>query len=560
MKITKFFSKNFTDLKESIKSYPATYVLTLLATFIVVITWDNGFILDKVSFEPCNKTIVFYIGSVLVVWMAEILFNNWIYRAVGYIAGILSGFLFTYMIVPGAGISFEEENFRYIIGFNIALVLMCIYVVFRKKKVNSYKYIQDVFQSIVNYCILYGVLNVGLSIVLAIFIMLVLDGEYATLWFRLQMLLVGLVGVPLCILAVTKKRAHLTTFVINLIKFVLYPITLIAMLVIYIFIGKCLVLQELKIVYIFKCVAVIFALGFPSIIIMHNHVKNKFIKVSTLVATIAFIPFVALQIYTLSVMCKNYGLTYSRYFGIPVLIIEIGVIAFTLFMRKKDMLEVMLIVIAVIAIFTCITPILNYEDAVVSSQLNRIKKAWPKGKEYKQLTKKEKKRFASAYEYIVYSMDAEKKLPDYIRGIDDEHIESVLNEVSAYIEEDEDGNYVSFSIPYHGTSIDVKDYEEISVIDSIYQEANDNEKEYKEYQTLVKHIIEKYGSSAVKELEKDNIRKLNDNTDIYITYLEVSYEEKEDKVEIESYGVEGVKLIKKADTSKEDNKKNKDKK
>jgi hypothetical protein len=229
-------------------------------------------------------------------------------------------------------------------------------------------------------------------------------------------------------------------------------------------------------------------------------------------------------------------------------------------MRKKDMLEVMLIVIAVIAIFTCITPILNYEDAVVLSQLNRIKKAWPKGKEYKQLTKKEKKRFASAYEYVVYSMDAEKKLPDYIRGIDDEHIESVLNEVSAYIEEDEDGNYVSFSIPYHGTSIDVKDYEEISVIDSIYQEANDNEKEYKEYQTLVKHIIEKYGSSAVKELEKDNIRKLNDNTDIYITYLEVSYEEKEDKVEIESYGVEGVKLIKKADTSKEDNKKNKDKK
>ena len=83
--------------------------------------------------------------------------------------------------------------------------------------------------------------------------------------------------------------------------------------------------------------AVIFALGFPSIIMMQNFAKNKFVKVSSLVATIAFIPFIVLQMYTLTVMCSNYGLTCSRYFGIPIMIIEIGVIAFNLIIRKKDM-------------------------------------------------------------------------------------------------------------------------------------------------------------------------------------------------------------------------------
>ncbi|MBE5936245.1 MAG: DUF4153 domain-containing protein [Lachnospiraceae bacterium] len=544
-KIKDLVSNNFEELKNSIRSFWATYIVSFVMTIILIVSY-KFYDKNEMIFNHC---LAFFACSILIIWLGELLFTKWLYKIISYVIAIGEGLAFSTLLFQDQEVgSYNEVVYRWVLGFIIATGLVCIFVAFKKSKLSTHKYLLDVVQNLFNYNIIFAVLNIGLNIVVGIFYSLILRKSFTDFFVELEMFLFGIVYIPMLIMAFTKKKSYITSFIKNLVKFVLMPITLAAMAIIYIYIFQCIIMVAIPSNYIFRCAAITFVLGFPNVIMIRNYKDdNKFYELSARFAPFAYIPFLILQIYSIAVRCSEYGMTVNRYLAIVFLIVEIGIVVLSL--MKKDIIEFAVLLAAVCIIFATITPF-NCVDVSVNSQVAKFKKAWQKGDKFDDLSKKEKKIAATSYMYIVgenkkdvmptyISQKEYKKLADYYfetdftETIDEDSPDRFKKEVYFYASPDE--------------VVDISKYDRMVTDESLANYSIVATK--REYYDLFDSIIEEHGRDLEKELKKCHLYELNAEIDIYIESIEASYtyDGDDENIDIGEYRVTYTELYKKQD-------------
>lgn len=517
--IKKLFANNMNEVKSNMKEYPATYLVTIVVTLVLAVLMNIDDMPD--SFE---KVVYFAVTSIFVYWLSDIVFKKWIIRIIGYVVATGAGI--TWAIVLDKYANKNIGVYRILAGYLVVFLCLCIYFIMSQMNVNSFKYLLDVFQNLFTYTMFYIVINIGLTSVLLIFINLILDTDSINLIFRLQVLLLGWFSFPSYILAFTKKKSHITAFIKNLVKYVLYPITLVAIVIIYVYMIKLLFCKEIPANSIYEIVAYIFVYGFTTYIMVRNYSKdNKFYELTTKILPWIFIPLIILQSYSIIVRVVKYGCTVGRYLGIAFVIIELVILALNLY-TKKDKLDKAILIIAIIAIIASMSPF-NAERVSVESQVKLLVKEWPKGKSFDELSEDKKEDLSDRYNYLVLQNNKYKKIyiDKYTSGknyIDIKKLKSYLR----VTEDDKDDTryYGDFDFEMDtNVDIDISKYKKVQIIEESYE---DDKTIYKE---VIIELIKKHGKDLEKEIKKDNIVKIDDKTDLYIDKLEVYYyTEKED--------------------------------
>ena len=263
------------------------------------------------------------------------------------------------------------------------------------------------------------------------------------------------------IYAITKEKSNITLFIKNIVKFVLYPVTLIAILIIYIYLIKILVIVETPANEIFRIVTCIFAAGYPVVIMIRNYKDdNKFYCKSVKIVPWLYIPLILLQGYALILRVVQYGCTGVRYIGFFFIVLELVIIAFSIY-RKKDVLEFSLLVAVVLTLFVTISP-LNYEKVGVISQAKRLEKIIPDGTKYDELSSKEKEKVNGICNYLSYEDDV--YINKYVSQSQKEIIDEYANRTYDVRDDKENSmDYVNITYSNGRKSIDIKKYNSVTV-------------------------------------------------------------------------------------------------
>lgn len=540
-KIKKFFTNNMNDLKKNVKEYPATYLVTIVITLLLAI------IVNVDDMPDIFENIIYFAGtSIFVYWLTELLFKKWLFRIIGYVVATGAGIGWAIALDKyGSSIS---GVYRILIGYIVVLVCLCVYFIMKKMNVNSYKYILDVFQNIFTYSMFYAVINIGLTSVLCIFIRLILNDDASNLVYKLQILLLGWFYFPSLILAFTKEKSHITKFIKSLVKYVLYPITLIAISIIYMYMIKILIFNKFPSNSIYGIVTYIFVFGFASFIMVRNYSKdNKFYEISTKIVPWIFIPLIILQAYSIIVRTSKYGFTISRYLGIVFVIVEVVILALNIY-TKKDKLDKALLIIAILAVIASVSPF-NVEKVTVESQVKILVKEWPKGKKFNELTEKQKDKIADRYLYIVEQNQKYKKL--YMKKYTSNKKYIVIKDMKGYFShlDKVDFDTEFKEIYYVGKpykNFDISKYKKAQIV-----EENDGDEELigKE---MIKQLIQKYGKDLEDNIENGSVLKIDDKKDLYIYSVDVYYYIDKDDIE------ESEEIKKDIKEESEDSKKDKD--
>lgn len=526
MKLFKFFSKGFGEVKENFKQYKGVYILSFLCTVLLAISYEYDWYLEKLDSGVMRKVLIFYACSGVLVWLTEVLFSVLWKQIIGYIVSIGVGIGFAYYTV----VEKQSTTFNHImLGYIVFVLCIVFFSLIKKSKLDAHKYLLDIFQNIFNFNIVFGIIAIGINLIVSVFDVLLLEGEEYIIFEIVWIVLMGWVYISGIVYSVTRKKSHITMFIENVVKYVLYPLTIIAVVIIYIYIIKMFIYLDMPSNEVYRIVTWLFVLGYTSVIMVKNYIKdNKFFEKTWLIIVIAYIPLIVLQIVSLSIRCKEYGITISRYMGMCGILIEVIVVLLSLIkINKKDRLESVLIVVAVVSIIATMSPI-NMRKISIESQRKILENTWKENMTFDKLSEEKQEKVISIYNYmlVVDEENVEEYLPKYIS-------KKELDKVSETFTLDvvEDGYVIiNYGDELADCEIDIKEYSNIRVkFKDYYQkfdEKNDKDKVLnKEIDKKINELYEEYGKNLDKELEKNNKVNLSKDRDMIILDLKFDAEE-----------------------------------
>lgn len=523
-KIKDYFTALVANYKENLKQYTVTNIAIILVTLILVFC-DYGILGDIIG-----SIVIIGAISAINLFTSETFFKSDKKLLIARIMSILIAIIFERWI----HFSKLTSTIRIAYGYSIIIFLIGFMKVIKNSKLEIHTYFIKIFQNLFSVGIIYSILNIGLTIILSVFVLLLLDNsDVFELIVRLQIALLGLFLVPGYLISITSTKNEISKFIKTIISFVLLPLTILMAIIIYIYMAKILIVKEIPSNSIFRILTGLFTVAFPVWLMVYNFKdKSKIIEVFCKAMPIAFIPFICLQIYSISARCIEHGLTPTRYLGIMFIVFEIITIFLSLYKNRKYLLHFITTAIVIIAILT-ILPIVNMQTISNINQSNRLKKAWKDGEEYSNLTEEQKNIVKGAYYYLNTQDNKEKYIPEYISKNDD-----ILND-NMYSYKNSYTKRISYTVPTEEIT-DIKNYSYLKEIKTSYygyKDAslndfrlnNDLSINIEEYilQMISNNNESKY---SVNEYIKNNkILRINETMDLYIKDIEVSYETQKDK-------------------------------
>ena len=511
--IKKLFSKTSETFRKLIKKFPVTLAIIVFATiFMTIDIKQNVKIFDKVMLFSTIFSVESFFTEVCI-------YKKKSFRIIGYLASAIIAIGFTVLIL-GDITTYKYTISRILIGYLIILFMIAIYKIIKENNLSFQEYLLKVFSNTFNSTITYLVLNLGLTLITVIFVELLLD-SWGYILPRIQVLLLGLFYIPTLINSIWDvKEKEVNTFFKGLVKFVLLPLVSIAMLIIYIYIIKILVLRQIPSNVIFRILAGIFIVAFPVWNMAKNFQEdNKFIEKLSKLLPYFYMPFILLEIYSLYARISEFGITPVRYFGIIFIIIQVITLILTVIKQGKNLSHTF-IYMAVLALITFILP-LNYSKVSILSQSNILNREFPETSTYSELSKQSKARISGAYTYLVRN-NASEYIPEYIK----QYKKDIYN--SYY----DDENYSNFEYIYFDNSemLDIRDYSRLTEI-SAYGSSSNVEFYTNENDIIVTIDISNFLENAIQSgnveeyLRNNSFIKIDDTRDIYIRSLRTSYNE-----------------------------------
>ena len=222
--------------KQNLSQYSVTNILIIILTIATMFISD--FYKNKI-FMTC------LVGTSICVcnfFAVENLFKNKKYKIIGYIISIIISGIFAKLIY----IDKSTLAVRICTGYLLSVILITIIKIIKESEINLQEYTIKVFKNSLFTLIIYGILNIGITILTAIFCFLILDGKNTfDIISKIQIALLGFFLAPGTIIAFTNTKEEVNKFIKNLVIFVLVPLSTIAAIIIYLYMIKILLLSNI---------------------------------------------------------------------------------------------------------------------------------------------------------------------------------------------------------------------------------------------------------------------------------------------------------------------------
>lgn len=546
-RILKALSRLGAHIYEVFKDYPATMIAIIAAAFLGAILAGDNVIADDYEEEVVRIIGFFLIFSFQAIMYEEVFKNRLKIRIAGYALSSVISFVSVYILSYEDEILFgtsadtvREISARILFVYGVVMTGCAVYHMFKRLEEDFEVYCTKAFLELIKASVVYGLFAIGLGIIVFIFNELIYDTD-DFVW-QLELFLAGGIYTPMCIKAISSKNERAGKFARLCITYVLFPMLLIALAIIYIYIVKIFVTDTVPSNRVFDILAFLFSIGMPVWTMLHalldrngqteEKQQKGFSKVAVFIPYV-FIPFIILQCWSIGIRIKDYGFTTSRYSAVVLIIAEI--IYFILYAihhrGKKHAISWMLFALMAISFLAIIMPGISYDDVVIRSQTKRIEKMI----DNKKLTDKEKSAIKSAYRAI-----------DRVgyKG------ENALNKRFSKAQIDEIKEYSDYNdwhsdriYPYYSNShvsIDISEYSRLTSASSTDNRSGlstyeyeimtiNKDKERQLYKVDISRIIEwidANGEKGSRDLDltgREKIR-IDDRRDFFITRLNMTYD------------------------------------
>lgn len=479
----------FFNFIEIFKEYPITIACIIIATLLAAIIYDMDS--ENAAYENIIKIIIF-----LSIFAAGSLFTEEIFRhrylsisrlgvsehwcIKGAVLAVFAGItrFFQYSIIHADELIFgmtteaQVDRFmeyleRYFVCYIAILVIMAMYLMYRRLDTSFERYCIDVFSTLIKTTVVYALFALGIAAIIEIFNILIIDTYEFDVIARLEIFLAGGIYGPAIIMVISRKREEIGKFAKVVVEYVLLPILMAAFVIIYLYLLKLLISLDMPNNEVFSILAWLFAAGLP-IWTMASYFDHQVLGKIARFLPFVFIPFVILQIVCLGMRVGDYGITQSRYMGIVLIILEIiyiGIYAYKLGKFANYIIPITLVIL----LFVLVVPGTNLFAAVTNSQAKRMEVYLEKGIE--NLTFEEKKNLQSMYREIHWDGGIEGD--DYLEAKFTEDERNMIDDWNFYYmnEEGEQEVWTYYSDYDNLYALDIDGYTKMEkVSDNIYSD------------------------------------------------------------------------------------------
>ena len=318
-KVSNYINQNMAKFKQIYMRYAASiFCAFIIAVVSIIANQKKGFDIESIV-TVCS---IWLAGNFLVesLWKktAEEAQKNKRKWLIGYGVTFVIAIIFENLseILKAQKADIPNLIFGSILYFYIACtVLLAIYVLLRQQQLDLPHCIGRIIFALLRAVGVYLVLNIAVILILEIIDALLVDIDTFRVELNIQLLLSALAYFPTCLLAVSDTSEDNAAFTKKFVSYVLLPCVWIAMFVIYLYVVKIFVTQEVPSNEIFGICASLFAIGMPIWMMASGFVEEKTSRYAKLISITKYIyaPFILLEIYSMSVRVKAYGLTEQRY-------------------------------------------------------------------------------------------------------------------------------------------------------------------------------------------------------------------------------------------------------
>ena len=385
-------------LKKLFEKYPLTLILIYLVTFIWAIFMDTDFVRKEWFQKILMFAIVWAPGS----FFAENFLEKGKKRIGTYVVTAVISYIFVHFAFLD---KFEDTLIKWLVCYISSLVAGSAFLIIKKSEKDFSEYVLKVAINVVKASFVYGIIALGIAMILWIFDVLIWDitSQYIG---NIEILIFGIFYSTEIIYSLINLDEEVNKFFKNLVKFVLMPLLISAFAIIYLYIIKILLLRDIPKNQIFRIATALFVVG-GFIWTTMNYFKEEgtIYKISTKLPII-FSPFILLQIYTMGIRIVKNGVTPLRYAGMVFVLFEICYIL--VYILKKEKIQNLILVADVLLIITILVPGINAFDVSDFSQINNLKILNQKT----DLNDQDKAKINGAYYYLKDTKKGKKYIKD----------------------------------------------------------------------------------------------------------------------------------------------------
>lgn len=456
------------SIGETFKNYPLTLFSIMLAAFIGALNINDDIFPDRYD-ELIVRIIAFCLILALQVLLYEEMFmERPVIRWMGYIVSSAIAAVFVFILTTEDKFIFGMDNeivneitYKMLIIYGVLMVGFSVYHIFRRLEEDFEVYCTKAFFALIKAGVIYGLFAAGLAIIVFIFNELIFDTDDFLL--QLELFLAGGIFTAMCLKAVSGKNEEPGKFARVCVYYVLQPMLIIAFAIIYIYIIKIFATDTVPSNQVFGILTFLFSTGMPIWTMMHGMHSEKTRRFSKILPFI-FIPFIALQGWSMGIRILSYGFTAERYFAIVFMIVE--VVYFILYIIRlagvKQSVSWLLFVLMIIVPLILLAPRISCEEVVIASQIGRMEQVMSKG----DLKDADKNAVKSSY-YEVKSAGYKGKF-----ALAEHFSDKQLDEIAEYDQySTEDRDIVYIDAMEDRVPIDVSGYKKMYTVLRVEKEA-----------------------------------------------------------------------------------------
>ncbi|MCR5475103.1 MAG: DUF4153 domain-containing protein [Lachnospiraceae bacterium] len=332
-------------------------------------------------------------------------------------------------------------------GLLVISVLMAIYFSYSHDIDEPFNdHVMNCQSSVFFSAIIYGVIQLGVLLLTIIVSVLLYDDAFEFI-LPIIILINGLFYIPAVVCALIRKNEKAVKFYQILVRYVMLTISLLAYIIIYIYIGKLIITRSVPSNSVYAILTALFTISmfisYTCTIFENKGLLQKFAYNSPLI----FAPFILMQCYTVIVRIGQYGLTPKRYFGIAFIIFEIIYIVYYTVEYRRDGEIIgrnLILVICAIIIVTVFFPGINSRALSTTLAKHTLSAYLEKLEAGGTFTDREYTRANAAAGYLSDDDFGKDRLRRYFSGMDKDMIDKLHKDASdaakAIAKDSPDGN------------------------------------------------------------------------------------------------------------------------
>lgn len=544
-KVSNYINQNMAKFKQIYIRYVASiFCVFIIAVVSIIANQKKGFDIESIV-TVCS---IWLAGNFLVesLWKktAEEAQKNKQKWLIGYGVTFVIAIVFENLseILKAQKADIPNLIFESILYFYIACtVLLAIYVLLRQQKLDLPHCIGRIIFALLRAVGVYLVLNIAVILILEIIDALLVDIDTFRVELNIQLMLSALAYFPTCLLAVSDTSEDNAAFTKKFVSYVLLPCVWIAMFVIYLYVVKIFVTQEVPSNEIFGICASLFAIGMPIWMMASGFVEEKTSRYAKLISITKYIyaPFILLEIYSMSVRVKAYGLTEQRYAAIMFILLQI---IYILWNRHYENLILVFVGCLLIGL---LLPFGNASYLSYQSQKNRFVKNQTSDKEVA----------AEAYDYLRGNAYGRRYIKTNLTEAEQDELHNMLYDRDS---EDQWKSVYFNAYPIEEGGLTIRGYEKIYGVDEHWRDecsvqeyesktitAGDNVYEGVDLTSCIsyyKDLEDKNENQVVDEKDKVYEIQISVTEKLIVTYI--SFEIDDEQTMIKRMFIKGYMLTK----------------